>query len=350
MPPVRNARILFNDIPAANTYPEPGKTTICDDSQTIDIETTPLDGGFLVKTVALSIDPYMRGRMRDPSVKDHFPPFTLGAPLANFAVGLVIRSEHPAAKTGDYVYAFLPFQEYTIVHDLSEIRSDVFRVLEKQKGLPWSAYVGVCGMAGATAHHGWLEFADPKPGETVFVTAASGAVGGAVVQIAKAKGLKVIASVGSEEKVAYVRSLGADVVFNYKTEDTNAVLEREGGIDIFWDNVGGKTLEAALESAHRYARFIECGMMSEYNSEPYSPKNLSQIIYQQLRVCGFVVGSLYNKYRERFYQEMPAKIASGEMKYLEDRSYGLESVGDAILAVQKGTNFGKKVVIVAEDA
>ncbi|EPS92449.1 hypothetical protein FOMPIDRAFT_1056866 [Fomitopsis schrenkii] len=150
---------------------------------------------------------------------------------------------------------------------------------------------------GATAHHAWLELANAKPGETAFVTAAAGPVGATVVQIAKAAGLKVIASAGSEAKVEFVRSLGADVVFNYKTENTRAVLEREGGIDVYWDNVGGESLEAALDAAHRYARFIECGMISGYNSEPYAVKTLGHVVTKELRLSGFIVGSLYHKVR-----------------------------------------------------
>ncbi|TFY64903.1 hypothetical protein EVJ58_g2313 [Rhodofomes roseus] len=233
----------------------PGKATAYDDSQTIDLETVPLNGGFLVKTLVLSIDPYMRGRMREPHVKSYTPPFILGQPITNLAVGRVLRSEHSAVKAGDHVYGYFPFQEYVVFPSPAHL-GDVFRVLENKEGLPWSVYVGVGGMPGATAHHAWHEFANAKPGETAFVTAAAGPVGATVVQLAKTAGLKVIASAGSEEKVAFVKSLGADVVFNYKTEDTKAILEREGGIDIYWDNVGGQTLEAALDAAHKFARFI----------------------------------------------------------------------------------------------
>ncbi|KZT65252.1 alcohol dehydrogenase [Daedalea quercina L-15889] len=348
MAPVRNARVIFNSIPAPNTYPEPGKTTVYDDSQKIDPETVPLHGGFLVKTLVLSIDPYMRGRMRDPSIPSYSPPYPLGKPLSNFAVGRVLRSEHPAVKAGDHIYGYLPFQEYAVFTDPAQL-GDVFRVLENKERLPWSAYVGVCGMPGATAHHAWHAFADAKPGETVFVTAAAGPVGATVVQLAKAAGLKVIASAGSDEKVAFVKSLGADLVFNYKKEDAKTVLEREGGIDIYWDNVGGQTLEAALDAAHVHARFIECGMISGYNAEPYAPKNLMLIVGKQIRINGFIVGSLYPKYRDQFYKEIPPMVASGQIKFSEDRSHGLEAAGEAILAVQKGTNNGKKVIVVAED-
>ncbi|EPS99452.1 hypothetical protein FOMPIDRAFT_1124261, partial [Fomitopsis schrenkii] len=128
--------------------PEPGKTTLYDDSQTIDLDTVPLNGGFLIKTLVLSIDPYLRGKMRDPSVKSYSPPYTLGQPYANFGVGRVLRSEHSAVKAGDHVYGVLPFQEYTVVAEPARLGPDIFRVLENKEGLPWSAYVGVCGMPG----------------------------------------------------------------------------------------------------------------------------------------------------------------------------------------------------------
>ncbi|KAH9832047.1 NAD-P-binding protein [Rhodofomes roseus] len=349
MAPVRNARAIFNAIPAPNAFPEPGKTTVYDDSQTIDPDTVPLNGGFLVKTLVLSIDPFMRGRMRDPSIKSYAPPFFVGQPLNNYAVARVLRSEHPAIKAGDHVYGHLPFQEYVVLSDPAELGRDIFRVLENKEGLPWSAYLGVCGMPGQTAHHAWNEYSHAKPGETVFVTAAAGPVGATVVQLAKAEGLKVIASAGSDEKVAFVKSLGADVAFNYKTNDTKAMLEREGGIDIYWDNVGGPTLDAALGAAHRHARFIECGMISAYNSEPYMLKNVQLIVTREFKLSGFIVLSLHNKYLGRFYDEIPQMVASGQIKYTEDRSLGLEAAGEAIVSVQKGTNTGKKVMVVSDD-
>ncbi|KAH9922761.1 NAD(P)-binding protein [Fomitopsis serialis] len=320
MAPVRNAR--------------PGKTTVYDDSQTIDLDTIPLSGGFLIKTLALSIDPFMRGRMRDPSIKSYAPAFSVGEPLSNYAVARVLRAEHPAVKPGDHVYGFMPFQEYTIFSDPAELGPDTFRILEKREGLPWSAFLGVCGMPGQTAHHAWHEHAHAKPGETVLSLLLQ-----ALLAPAKICGLKVIASAGSDEKVAFVKSLGADIVFNYKKEDTR----------VYWDNVGGRTLEAALAAAHSHARFIECGMISAYNAEPYVPKNLQLIVHKEIKMSGFIVLSLHHKYLKRFYEEVPPMVASGQIKYSEDRSFGLEATGEAIVSVQKGTNTGKKVIIVAED-
>jgi len=343
MAPVRNGRHLFNEIPTG--FPEPGKTTVYDDSQTIDLENVPLNGGFLVKTLVLSIDPYMRGRMRDPSIKSYAPPFYKGEPLNNFGVGKILRSENSAFKPGDHIYGMLPFQEYFVGQDAKE-----FKLLKNEEGLPWSTYVGVCGMPGQTAYYAWKEWASPKKGEVAFVTAASGPVGATVVQLAKGDGCKVIASAGSDEKVAFVKSIGADVAFNYKTVPTRKVLEKEGPINIYWDNVGGETLEAAIDAADVHSRFIECGMISQYNTkDPYPVKNLMSIVGKQLRFYGFLVFSLHEKYQEQFYKEVPRRVASGEIKYQEDITRGLEQVGEAILDVQTGRNKGKKVIVVADD-
>ncbi|CDO77399.1 hypothetical protein BN946_scf184857.g5 [Trametes cinnabarina] len=342
MAPVKNGRYLFNEIPTG--YPEPGKTTVYDDSETIDLDTVPLNGGFLVKVLVLSVDPYLRGKMRDAKQKSYSPAFELGKPLYNFGVGVVVRSENPAVKPGDHLYGIFEFKHYVIASDPSQ-----FRVL-KDEGLPWSAYVGVAGMPGETAVYAWKEYAHAKKGETVFVTAGSGPVGATVIQLAKADGLKVIASAGSDDKVAFMREIGADVAFNYKTVDTRKILEKEGPINVFWDNVGGETLEAALDAADRHARFIECGMISQYNTPtPYGVKNLMNIVAKELTIKGFIVGSIRHKYEDWFYSTWPKRVASGEIKYKEDRVRGLENAGKAIADVQSGRNFGKSVIIVADE-
>lgn len=197
------------------------------------------------------------------------PAFEKGQPIENFGVGVVLRSENPKVKAGDHVYGI--FREYPVDPVLERsahlpasafaqyfIRPsfDGFRVLENKEGLPWSVYVGVAGMPGQTAYSAWKEYAKVQKGDVVFVTAASGPVGSFVVRLAKADGLKVIASAGSDEKCEFVKSLGADVVFNYKTTKTADVLAKEGPINIFWDNVGGESLDAALQYAARGARFL----------------------------------------------------------------------------------------------
>ncbi|KAF7971147.1 hypothetical protein HWV62_21956 [Athelia sp. TMB] len=357
---VINGRHLFNKVPTG--YPIPGETTVWDESQKIDLENVPLNGGFLLKVLVVSIDPYQRGRMRDAAIKGYTvsqnhshtiiyahtksSPHTSSASrsspnaialsvltdtvnsLSNFGVAVVLRSENPAFKKGDHLYGGVYFQQY-IVSD----KVDNYRILENKEGLPWSAYVGAAGMPGKTAWFAWKEWANSQKGETVFVSGGAGPVGSLVIQLAKLEGLKVIASAGSDDKVAFLKEIGTDIAFNYKTESTKEVLEREGPINIYWDNVGGETLDLALANAATHARFI----------------NIRNIVSCQIKMYGFIVSDLAHKYEEAFYKEIPAKLAKGQLIFKEDQTKGLEHAGQGILDVQTGKNNGKKVIIVAEE-
>ncbi|KAJ6631871.1 alcohol dehydrogenase [Mycena sp. CBHHK59/15] len=343
MAPVQNGRVLFNAVP--KDFPIPGETTIYDASQKIDPDTIPLNGGFLIKTLVLSVDPYMRGKMRLPEKKSYSPPFTIGEPLSGFGIGLVLRSENASVPVGKHVYGYnIQHQEYSVIPSL-----DGFALIEKHPNLPWTAYVGAAGMPGMTAYMGWKEFSHAKAGETAFVTTGAGPVGSFVIQLAKQAGMKVIASAGSEEKVKFMQGLGADVAFNYKTTDTREVLEKEGPVDVYWDNVGGEVLDAALEFSAPLGRFLECGMISGYNTGQQAIKNLSSVIGKSLTIHGILVPRLMGKYAAEFYATVPAKLASGELKYSEEVTHGLDKVGDVIFAVQKGTNKAKAVIVVAEE-
>ncbi|EIM82741.1 NAD-P-binding protein [Stereum hirsutum FP-91666 SS1] len=345
MAPVTNARTLFNEVPTG--YPVPGRTTVHDTSQTIDLDNVPLEGGILIKTLVLSIDPYIRGRMRapEPKAKSYSPPFAIGEPITNYGIGVVLRSEKSGYAKGDHVSGILPFQEYTVQKDPSSLKKLV------NAGLPWEVYLGTLGMPGMqTAYYGWKEFSAAKRGETVFVTTAGGPVGSLVVELAKLDGLKVIGSAGSEEKVEFVRSLGGDVVFNYKTTSTREVLEREGPIDIYWDNVGGEILDLALEYANTDGRFIQCGAISMYN-DPSFPgiRNYTQIFRKQLTMHGLLVPRLAHKYEEEFYRVIVPLVKEGKIKHKEDISKGLETASQGIADVQQGKNKAKKVILVAEE-
>ncbi|KAF4581546.1 hypothetical protein EYR40_009831 [Pleurotus pulmonarius] len=344
MAPIKNGRHLFNEIPVG--YPIPGKTTIYDENQTIDLDTVPLNGGILVKALSFSIDPYMRGRMRPATVESYVSAFTIGEPLGNNGVGVVLRSENSSFKPGDHVWAYFPFQEYIVQTDLTNVK-----ILENKEKLPWSTYVGAAGMPGQTAYLGWKAYSKAKKGETVFVTTGAGPVGSIVAQLAKLAGLKVIASAGSDEKVEFMKKIGVDVAFNYKTTSTVKVLEEHGPIDIYWDNVGGETLEAALDAATNFARFIECGMISQYNkTSPYGVKNLMNIIAKRLSIHGLLIfDHMTPENAKEFYDTVPAMIAKGDIVFLEDKKYGLDQVGEAILDVQSGKNRGKSVIVVAEE-
>ncbi|CAK5263728.1 unnamed protein product [Mycena citricolor] len=347
MAPITNARVLFNEIPA--DYPIPGKTTVYDTSETIDLETVPLNGGILVKTLVLSADPYMRGRMRDAAVKSYVPAFPLGQPLTGGGVGVVLRSEVPKYPPGSYILGFFAHKQYVVFENVNEQSLSPVTLIKRDPRLPLSTYLGAAGMPAETAYYAWKEYAHAKKGETVFVTTGAGPVGSMVIQIAKRDGLKVIASAGSEDKVAFMKSIGADVAFNYKTADTRQILEKEGPIDIFWDNVGGDILDAAMENANSFARIIECGQISGYNGK-FAPMSNPGLIFQKcLAINGFLVSNLRSKWQAAFEEDVIPKVASGEYKYKEDASVGLEKVGDVILSVQKGTNTGKAIIIVAEE-
>ncbi|KAJ2922043.1 hypothetical protein H1R20_g15054, partial [Candolleomyces eurysporus] len=340
MAPATNGRVIFNEVPE-----EPGKTLVYDESEKIDADTVSLDGGFLVKTLGLSVDPYMRGRMRNPEVKSYSSAYTLGQPITGFGVGVVVRSESSEVKVGDHVYGLLKYQQYDVYKS-----TEGLRILDNKYNLPWSYFVGVAGMPGQTAYMAWKEYSSAKAGEVAFVSGGAGPVGSFVIQLAKAQGLKVIASAGSEEKVEFMKSLGADVAFNYKTTNTLETLQANGPIDVFWDNVGGETLEAALTAANIHARFIECGMISGYNSPNPPPiRNLMQVVAKNISIFGFIVSRLFHKYLEAFYEEVPKLVSEGKLKYKEQVYDGLEQVGQAVLEVQQGKNYGKAVIRVAKE-
>ncbi|GAA5902183.1 hypothetical protein JCM6882_006723 [Rhodosporidiobolus microsporus] len=255
-----NTSLIYAEPPTG--APVPGKTLKKVTDEAFDAETVALNGGILVQLKALSLDPYMRGKMRDPSVKSYTPAYTLGSPLEGFAVGEVVRSEHPDVKVGATFRGTLPYSEYAVVP--KEKIAGQNRVLKNEEGLPWTTLVGAAGMPGATAWVGLYNIGRAQKGETIFVSAASGAVGQIVVQLAKKEGLKVIGSAGSDEKVEFVKSLGADVVFNYKTQSTQEILSQHP-FDLYFDNVGGETLDAVLATINNKGRIIACGSVSQYN-------------------------------------------------------------------------------------
>ncbi|KAJ1306436.1 hypothetical protein OPQ81_007439 [Rhizoctonia solani] len=206
-------------------------------------------------------------------------------------------------------------------------------------------------MPGKTAYYGLKAIGKPKSGETIYISTGAGPVGATVAQLCKAKGLKIIASAGSDEKVEYMKSIGVDVPFNYKKEKVSDVLAREGPLDIYWDNVGGETLEAAIDACRdRGARIIACGAISSYNGTRYGIKNTDLIFAKELTIQGIFVYSLEAQADDpsTFFTDMIALVKSGELKSKEPIWDGLENVGEAILAVQKGTNEGKLVIRVAD--
>ncbi|KAF6748879.1 alcohol dehydrogenase [Ephemerocybe angulata] len=344
---VPNGAVTFIAVPSG-AVPEPGKTLAYTNVDTINLETIPLNGGILVKAVIASPDPGQRAMMtpETPESKESmYPPFSPGKPIRGFSILQVLRSELEGVHVGDHIHAYVPLQNYVVLPNLNN--GAVIESFNKDAQIPWTAWVGVLGMPGQTAWIAWQEYSKAKKGEVAFVSSAAGPVGSLVVQLAKRDGLKVIASAGSPEKLAWLEELGADVVFNYKTENTLEVLKKEGPINVYWDNVGGETLSAALDAAAVGARFIECGMISAFTEGFVPVPNLWMIIPKCISLNGFIVTTHYPRYLTEFYKTVPALIASGELKYAETvYKGGFAEFDEAFIALLRGKTGNGKVVVV----
>ncbi len=298
------------------------------------------EGQLLVKNQFMSVDPYMRGRMND--VKSYSAPFRLDAALDGGAVGEVIASRSDAHKVGDVVVHQLGWREHAVV--------DAASTTPVPGGLaPTSAFLGALGMTGLTAYAGLLKVAEFKEGDVVFVSGAAGAVGSMVGQIAKAMGAsKVIGSAGSPEKVARLLELGFDSAFNYNDAPVLDPLREaagERGIDVYFDNVGGEHLEAALATLTVGGRVAMCGAIAQYNSTepPVAPRNLAVAIGKQLTLRGFLVGG-QRQHAAEFAQKMAGWLADGSVSYDETIVDGLENAPQAFIDLLDGANTGKMLV------
>ena len=302
-------------------------------------------GDVLVRNDWMSVDPAMRGRMLD--AKSYKPPFQIDAALEGPAIGHVIASNDPSLKVGDIVSSDFGWRDSFVAPASKVEKLDV-------GDLPPQAFIGVAGMPGLTAYVGLLRIAELKEGDVVFVSAASGAVGSLVCQIAKLKGHKVIGSAGGPEKCAYLKDdLGLDEVIDYKAVPslTKALAQAAPeGIDIYFDNVGGEHLQAAIAIANRFARFAICGMISQYNltSAPYVPRNLVLIMGKALRLQGYIV-SFHDDMKPAFREDIAKWHSEGKLKWKESVLHGLENAPDALIGLFKGQNFGKMLVKLTPD-
>ncbi|HEX5568221.1 MAG TPA: NADP-dependent oxidoreductase [Streptomyces sp.] len=300
----------------------------------------PGPGRILVRNLYLSVDPYMRGRMDDR--KSYVPPFRLDHPMDGGAVGVVLASEAEEFAPGDHVLHGLGWREYATL--------DARHATGVSAGLaPLSTYLGVLGMPGLTAYAGLLEVASLTEGDAVFVSGAAGAVGSQVGQIARLRGAsRVIGSAGSDEKVRLLtEEYGFDAAFNYKKGPVARQLREAApdGIDVYFDNVGGEHLEAAIDCLNVHGRVTVCGMIAQYNSTepPAAPRNLALVIGKRLRIQGMLVKD-HADLRPRFVEEVSAWIRSGELKYHETVVEGIENAPDAFLGMLRGQNIGKMIV------
>ncbi|MDR6857930.1 NADP-dependent oxidoreductase [Variovorax guangxiensis] len=313
----------------------------------------PAEGGVLVKTLSLSLDPAMRGWMNEG--KSYIPPVEIGAVMRAGGVGRVIASRNPAFAVGDTVYGSLGVQEYLLVPQEDIKRNGLVKIDLRAGSI--TQWLNVLGMPGMTGYFGLMDIGEPKPGETVVVSGAAGAVGQTVGQLAKIKGCRAIGIAGGQEKCDWVvKELGFDACIDYKA-GPSAV--RDGlkahcpkGIDIYFDNVGGEILDAALARLARGARIIICGAISQYNnanSAPaQGPKNYLSLLVNRARMQGMVVFDYADRYPIAV-AEMATYLKDGRMKSREDVVEGIDTFPEALTRLFTGQNFGKLVLEVAKD-
>ena len=311
-----------------------------EDFELVEVELPELASGqVLVRNQFISVDPYMRGKLND--VRSYTPPYQLAEPMDGAAVGEVVASAAPERTVGDIVVHGAGWRDYAVLDAARTRRVDTCAA-------PASAYLGVLGTTGFTAWVGLVEIAALKPGEAVFVSGAAGAVGSVAGQIARLRGAsRVVGSAGSAAKVARLRELGFDAAFDYhdgRVRDRLAELAPDG-IDVYFDNVGGEQLEAAIARLNPFGRVALCGAISVYNATepPAGPRNLSLAVGKQLTLRGFIVTS-YGHLRKQFAAEMADWLRGGQVRCDETIVDGLENAVDAFLGMLRGENTGKMLV------
>ncbi|MBM3091959.1 zinc-binding dehydrogenase [Ensifer sp. T173] len=309
----------------------------------------PADGQVLLKIVYLSLDPYMRGRMN--AGKSYARPVEIGDVMEGGTVARVVRSRHPDFAEGDFVLSHSGWQAYAVSDGAALRRLD-------PSAAPLSTALGVLGMPGFTAYSGLLTIGKPKAGETVVVAAASGAVGSAVGQIARIKGARAVGIAGGAAKCAFVRDeLGFDAVIDHHAADFPEQLAAAcpGGIDVYFENVGGHVWDAVFPLLNDFARIPVCGLIAQYNSRPGEqtggdrlPLVMRDVLSKSLQIRGFIQREFVDQ-RPDFYREMAGWITSGQIRYREDIVDGLDNAPTAFIGLLEGHNFGKLVIRVADE-
>ncbi len=299
----------------------------------------PADGQVLIRNAFVSVDPYMRPRMND--AKSYVPPFELGEPLTGGAVGQVVASRNGRFEEGSWIVHGLGWRELALSDGRGLMAFD-------RTTAPVSTALGVLGMPGLTAYVGLLDVGRPKEGETVFVSGAAGAVGSIVGQIAKHRGCRVIGSAGSPEKVAWLQELGFDEAFDYNEVPVREALKE--GVDLYFDNVGGSTLEAALAALRLRGRVVACGSISQYNATelPVGARNLFLVVTKRLRIEGFIISDHYDR-MPAFLAEVGPLVRDGSVRYRETVVDGIENAPAAFIGLLAGDNIGKMLVRVGPD-
>jgi NADPH-dependent curcumin reductase CurA len=303
----------------------------------------PVDGQALVRNAYVSVDPYMRGRMND--VRSYVPPFALGEPLTGGAVGQVVASVAEALPEGAWVVHDLGWREAALV-DAARARPI------DPAAAPLSTALGVLGMPGLTAFVGIDDIGGVKEDDTVFVSGAAGAVGSLAGQLARRRGARVIGSAGSADKLAWLAELGFDTSFDYHETPPRKALRAlaPDGVDVYFDNVGGETLEAAIGALNRYGRIVACGSIAGYNATApkAGPRNLFLVVTKRLRMQGFIVFDHFDRWGA-FLGEVAPLVAEGTIGYRETIVDGIERAPEAFLALFAGENVGKMLVRVGPE-
>ncbi|XP_027334640.1 2-alkenal reductase (NADP(+)-dependent)-like isoform X2 [Abrus precatorius] len=347
MAQTRNKQVVLKDY--VSGFPKESDMNVVEG--TITLKVPEGSNEVLLKNLYLSCDPYMRILMSKTEdlqgFRNYSPASVIGEPLTGYGVSKVIESGHPDYKKGDLVWGFTKWEEYSLVPSALIL----FKI--EHTDVPLSYYTGILGMAGMTAYAGFFEVGSPKKGEKVFVSAASGAVGQLVGQFAKLSDCYVVGSAGSKEKVDLLKNkLGFDEAFNYKEEpDLNTTLQRyfPEGIDIYFENVGGKTLDAVLLNMKLHGRIPVCGMVSQYNlTQPEGVTNLANLIFKRVLMQGFLVNEFYHLYG-KFLEFVLPHIREGKVVYVEDIVEGLENGPAALVGLFSGRNVGKQVVVLARE-
>ncbi|CAC36904.1 NADP-dependent oxidoreductase, implicated in cellular detoxification [Schizosaccharomyces pombe] len=345
-----NAVIIKKYLDSTAGYPVIGEH-LAFEKREFDLENAQVDEEtpVLLKNIYTSVDPYLRMRMQSPKHASYIPPLELGKPFYNSTVAKVVKSTLDQYKPGMDVVFVSGWEEYTFV---SKQALGFLQPINNPYKLPLIDFVGSLGMPSQTAYCGLKHIGKPKAGETIYISAASGAVGQMAGQLAKAMGLHVVGSVGSDEKFKICLDSGYDSVFNYKKESPFKALPRlcPKGIDIYFENVGGETMDAVLENMNLQGRIIFCGAISQYNNpNPYRVKNLGMVLVKSLTIQGFIVANILPQYQEQYFEEMPKLIAEGKIKYKCDVYDGLESAPEAFIGMLQGKNSGKTIVKIADE-
>ncbi|KAF5024075.1 hypothetical protein F66182_3871 [Fusarium sp. NRRL 66182] len=343
----QNKTLVYKKIPTG--LPVAGEHLTVED-RPVDISSAPA-GGVVLEILYASYDPYLRGKMREPSTKSYSPAFELNAPIVNGVLGRVIKTDSSDYAEGDFVVGYLPIAEYVRV-DKDTIPKVSLRKIQNPYNLDLGLFLGPLGMPGLTAWSGLHKIGQPKKGETIFISSAAGAVGQIVGQVAKREGLTVIGSVGSDDKLDFITNeLGFDGGFNYKKEKPHDALPRlcPNGIDIYFENVGGDHLEAALANMNVNGRIPVCGMISEYNTpaeEKKGTKGLISLIAKQVLMEGFLVANpnFGPAYAKEHQENLQKWLADGSVKAKLHTTEGIDNAAEGFIGMLQGKNFGKAVL------